>query len=214
MLQLQTSPSPLLEARFPNPMITTVKTSSVVQGMPKYRSMLAGNPAYTPPSFESIATATSTGSSTSLTISSIPSTFKHLQLRIFSFDSNAGNILIRFNSDSGTNYARHQLGGNGSAVSASGSISQTYINGGFSGYVTNQYAVSIIDILDYGSTTKNKTTRTLFGIDNNGSGNLIIYSGLWLNTSAITSITMTNDGSPLYTFSSLTQMALYGIKEA
>jgi hypothetical protein len=68
----------------------------------------------------------------------------------------------------------------------------------------------VVDILDYANTNKYKTVRSLGGIDNNGSGFLMYNSGLWMNTSAITSLSFTFD-SP-NTFTEYTQFALFGIK--
>jgi len=162
--------------------------------------------------FESIATLNGTGSATTFTFSSIPSTYTHLQLRYRSTGGYAG-LTITFNSDTGANYANHQLNGTGSAASASGAAS---INGltdaRYSGYAANTCSVGVGDILDYASTSKYKTYRELFGYDGNGVGNIVLYSGLWRNTAAITSITITNvSGNPQTTAS---QFALYGIKAA
>lgn len=160
--------------------------------------------------FESIASATGTGSSGTITFSSIPSTYQHLQIRMI-VDATSGGQSIRFNSDTGNNYARHNLGGNGASVFASGTASTNQIFvGDDSG---TQRAVIIIDIHDYASTTKNKTVRSIFGIDRNGSGSLYLYSGVWMSTSAITSISL---GQGLFsgTFGTGTTAALYGIKGA
>ena len=73
------------------------------------------------------------------------------------------------------------------------------------------YAASIIDILDYASTSKFKTTRVLDGYDANGSGEVIIGSGNWRSTSAITSITLGPSSGNMKLYSSF---ALYGIKGA
>ena len=85
--------------------------------------LLAGNPSFVPTSFESIASASGTGSSGTITFSSIPSTYKSLQIRIFA-QSNAGtaarSLYIQTNNDTGSNYVRHDLTGDGSAVEASG----------------------------------------------------------------------------------------------
>jgi hypothetical protein len=179
--------------------------------------MLAGNSAYMPPSYESIATATGTGSSSTITFSSIPSGFKHLQLRGYTYGSGGGasNARITFNSDSGSNYASHLIYGDGATVTATGAASQTFA--WYSIYASsagsaNGIPVTIVDILDYGSTSKNKTIRALSGFDNNGSGRIYIYSGLWMSTSAITSIELKNEDASNWTTS--TRYALYGIKEA
>jgi hypothetical protein len=78
----------------------------------------------------------------------------------------------------------------------------------------NIMGVGIVDIQDYESTTKYKTTRTLNGTDINGtiagsSGFVFVSSGLWMSTAAISSITITPDGNNFNQYSSF---ALYGIK--
>jgi hypothetical protein len=160
-------------------------------------------------SYESIQTATSSASS-SITFTSIPSTYKNLQIRSAVVQSSGNPIRIRVNSDTGSNYAFHRLdGAGGSGVSAGGTASTTGVQiqsvyGGSSTYAT----VFIVDIIDYQSTTKNKTLRILDGWDANGSGVIEMVSGLWMDTSAITSITIEAVGAG--TFTGLT--SLYGIK--
>ena len=161
------------------------------------------------PAFESIASVSPT-SGTSVTFSSIPADYQHLQLR-WNLD-NGGNtqLLLRMNSDTGSNYSFHLLYGTGSSAAATGGSSATSINyGGFAG-TSSGLAVGIIDIVDYASTTKYKTTKTFSGRDTNGTGWIQLSSGLWQSTSAITSITLID---PNYTFSNGT-IALYGIKAA
>jgi hypothetical protein len=169
-------------------------------------------------SYESIATATGTGSSATITFSSIPSTFKHLQIRYIGRTTNSAterNYYIRLNSDSGSNYAYHRLYGNGSTTGAEGYATQTeaYCFSSMPGALvaSNIIGVGITDLLDYGSTSKNKTLRTIHGYDSNGGGNINISSGLWLSTSAVNTITLTIASGNWTTESSF---ALYGIKEA
>jgi hypothetical protein len=175
------------------------------------RSMLVGNPSYVPPSFESIATITPSASSVSFT--SIPSTYKHLQLRYLARD-NAGATLrdmnLRLNNDTGTNYAFHFLRGSGAAVSVSGAASSSSIQANDiltgAGSTANIYGVGIIDIHDYASTTKNTTVRWFSGNDQNGSGYVSLSSGLWINTAAVNRIDITQ------TFAAGSVFSLYGIK--
>lgn len=172
--------------------------------------------------FESIATATGTGSSGTITFSSIPSTYQHLQIRCISRNSStstgSGDVLLRFNSDTGSNYAYHNLRGNGSVASAGGSASQTSIRmDNFStnnGETSNIITAAIIDILDYASTSKYKTVRAFTGNDNNGNSTAILRlnSGLWMSTSAIDTITLTLNLANNFTTQST--FALYGIKGA
>jgi hypothetical protein len=162
--------------------------------------------------FESIATA-SGSAATNVTFNSIPSTYKHLQIRGIINVLSATAAKFQFNGDTGNNYAVHNLYGNGSTVSANGTANRTIIDLGRNVNFpsdTNTYGVFVFDVLDYASTTKYKTTRSIQGTNTNGDGALGIdlESGLWMNTSAITSINLN------WTFlgGSQTSIALYGIK--
>ena len=161
-------------------------------------------------SFESIATATGTGSSDTITFSSIPSTYKHLQIRGIANDTAGFEASLVLNGDTAGNYVYHRLLGNGSTASATGSVGDSWIRIGNSGSTADTFATYIIDIQDYTSTTRNKTTRTFTGRDLNGSGSASLYSGLWLSTSAVTSVSIVNVGARSWT--STTTFALYGIK--
>jgi hypothetical protein len=173
-------------------------------------------------SFESIATATGTGSSGTITFSSIPATYTHLQLRWIAQSNRAtyadDDFNIRFNSDASSNYAWHTMWGNGASTFAGASASQTLItcrNGSGSTAISYTMGVGILDILDYANTNKYKTTRFLGGDDVNGTvagygGNAVLASGLWQSTSAISSISITNGSATNWT--SLTSISLYGIK--
>jgi len=166
--------------------------------------------------YQSIATVNGTGSSSTISFSSIPSTYQHLQIRYIGRVTNsdtADNIFMQFNSDTGSNYAWHYLLGDGSTVAASGAASQTRILSGRVSAATaasNLMGVGVIDILDYANTNKNKTARVLTGQDRNGGGVITLHSGVWLNTSSINSITITNGSAT--NFTSATTFALYGIK--
>ncbi len=170
-------------------------------------------------SYESIATVNVSSSQGTITFSSIPSTYKHLQVRYLGrcsrTDYTIATMFIRFNSDSSSNYAGHALYGNGTAAYAYGNGSQTF---GYAGAVVganaaaNTFAGGVIDILDYANTNKYKTTRTLTGVNiNASSGDEVgLQSGLWQSTSAVSRIDFTLESSA--NFNQYTQFALYGIK--
>lgn len=173
--------------------------------------------------YESIATVTVGTDATSISFSSIPSTYASLHIRMMSrmnaYNANA-NITSRltFNGDTSSTYWFHWLEGNGSAASAGGS-SNTYINIRSSvmdtaDSNTNAFAVGIIDIHDYASTNKNKTVRYLAGNEKNVANTayrITAGSGLWSSTSAVNSITLTNEIDKYETGS---VFSLYGIKGA
>jgi hypothetical protein len=166
-----------------------------------------------PSSYESIATATPTSGS-SITFSSIPATYKSLQIRYSVISLSAsGFIQMRLNTDTGSNYNWHYLNGNNTVASAGNSAGSSTIMrlfGNVSGTVTTYPNVGIVDILDYESTTKNKTIRAITGADNNTTtdGEIYLSSGLWRNTAAVTDVTLLI-GSGFLTGSTI---ALYGIK--
>jgi hypothetical protein len=127
----------------------------------------------------------------------------------------SNNILIRPNGSVSNIYSYHYLQGNGSAVSTTGASSQYSVTGtnavSNGGNTANTMSVIIIDILDYGSTTKNKTLRLFNGIDVNGTGVVSVQSGAWQSTTAISSIDLiSNSGN----WATTTSFALYGIKAA
>jgi hypothetical protein len=169
-------------------------------------SSISGSKAVTN-SYESIATTVvGSGGTSTVTFSSIPSTYKHLQIRCTVLTT-AGGINIQYNSDTGANYTYHQLYGTGTSALANAGTAQ---NSGFIGYNnaagSNPTAI-VCDVLDYQNTNKYKTHRSLAGTDVNGSGGtLTFFSGLWLNTAAISSIDIKG------TFSQYSSFALYGIK--
>lgn len=169
-------------------------------------------------SFESIASATGTGSSGTITFNNIPSTYQHLQIRWIARNTDTGSgfkeTFIRFNNSSTAVYDYHGLYGDGASVNASAEVSVGGANG-MIGWATsenntaNRMAVGIIDIHDYASTTKNKTVRAFTGQDLNGSGRVMLISNGWRNTNAITRIDLITQSN---NFTTNTQFALYGIK--
>lgn len=169
--------------------------------------------------YDSIATYTGDGGSTTVTFSSIPSTYKHLQLRITALGTaGAGGYptslaYFRINSDSSnSNYKVHMMSGNGSSVS-SGSTGNPqadflYLPGGNSSFP----ASAIIDFIDYSNTNKYKTIKSLNGSDRNGSGYVWLNSMLWMNTSAISTISLSGDPTYNGNWATGSKFALYGIK--
>lgn len=199
--------------------ISRFKTSTLAQGLPKYQKLWDGTSAVFDSDYELISRTTiGAGGSLSVTFSSIPSTYRHLQVRAIWRDnrSNAGAgsyADLTFNSDTGNNYAYHQLYGTGSAAGSARNQSVAAIEVtriADAGATSGVFGATILDILDYANTSKNTTVRALGGYDNNGAGSVYLYSGLWLNTAAVTSLRIQDAGGTL--FSQYSSFALYGIK--
>jgi len=158
-----------------------------------------------------IAMATVNNTSTStITFSSIPQTYKHLELRM-SYNNLTGldNMKMILNGSTGPAWW-HLLYGDGSSAAGSNSnVSSSQIFGiQFGRSDTHQYA-GVVSIPDYTSTTKNKTVKYYGGVDNSSSGGVWVTSNIFTTTSAITSITLSPTA---YNFTPGTIMSLYGIK--
>ena len=158
--------------------------------------------------YESIATANGTGASNTITFSSIPATYKHLQIRGILVGTASDTVSVSYNSDTtATNYYYHRLQGTGATVNAAaGNIRRLFDTAG-SG---SNYLAFVVDILDYANTNKYKTTRSLSGYDANGSGLIDFESNLWSNTAAISTLALNLSGGVYFTTAS--SFALYGIK--
>jgi hypothetical protein len=188
--------------------------------------ILAGVGAGPKGDYESIATTTvGSGGVSSVTFSSIPATYKHLQVRWMARSSSTGtdraSVALSYNGDTGSNYVAHYLLGDGASAASgnpAGSGAANNYTGGIScitaGLATASiFGVGIIDILDYANTNKYKTSRSLTGQDQNSSnGRVQLVSGLWLSTSAITSITLQVNTEFTSNFTQYSSFALYGIK--
>ena len=172
-------------------------------------------------SYESIQTFTvGSGGTASISFTSIPSTYSHLQLRLLTRTNRADTndfMTIRFNGDSGSNYAYHSLYGNGASAGANdtGTSTGTPWSGVTAGgnATASMFGAAVVDVLDYSATTKYKTTRLLSGTDQNGiNGRIYFMSNLWQNTAAITTVTIIPTHGTL--FSEYSSFALYGIRGA
>jgi hypothetical protein len=197
--------------------IRSLKTGSLS------RSAQAGNTMIFPGSYESIATVTvGAGGASSITFSSIPATYSHLQIRGISRVGSAGSgagtndLLVQFNGVTTSTYSRHALYGTGSAAGVNGSGSNTSAYAARavtprSGITASVFGTFVIDILDYADTNKFKTIRSLAGMDSNDTNGIVaLASGSSQSTSAVSSITLFDESS--FSFVQYSQFALYGVK--
>lgn len=166
--------------------------------------------------YELISTVILSNSTTpTVDFTSIPSTYKHLQIRssVRGWTATNSNMSMRFNSVTSASYAWHGLAGAGSSVFSESAANTTFIPlEGISGNDTasGNFGGVIVDVLDYASTVKNTTIRALLGHSDSTGSRIRLASGLFNNTSAISSITlgMANGGN----FITASRFSLYGIK--
>jgi hypothetical protein len=144
------------------------------------------------------------------------STYKHLQLRFTARNTTASNsneiIISRLNGDSGSNYNSHYLVGTGSSVLSGPftGLTGALTGGAFEANNTaNSFFVSVVDLLDPYSTTKNKTFRTLNGGLSSTITRIDLHSSAWRNTNSVTSWEVLANAGSLAIGS---RFSLYGIK--
>ena len=162
-------------------------------------------------SFDLLETVTPTGTTT-LTFTGLDTytQYKHLQIRFTHQNATPtfSQLQVRLNSDTGSNYARHALFGDGSTVQSTANTSATFMQAGGSSNTANQFTAGVIDILDFSSSSKNTTIRALSGYPT-GSPRIWFFSGFWNNTAAVTSITLLDSAA---NFATGSRFSLYGIK--
>ncbi len=171
-------------------------------------------------SYESIASVLTTSSATQIDFTSIPNTYKHLQLRgigrVATGTTGQSDGLIRVGSsntiDTSAIYTRMEMVGTNSTVLGGNSVNQT---SGFtwvlprSGEGAGEFYPVLIDIIDYANTNKKKVIRFFTG-GSFADTNSIVYFGsiLWNSTAAINCIRFFANVA----FADNTEIALYGIK--
>ena len=157
--------------------------------------------------YEPIATTTLVSASSSVSFSSISSTYTDLILTIDgTVNSNCG-IQMRFNGDTGENYSFTRMTGDGSSASSDRSVPITFMELGY--YVTTTRNMNIVQIMNYSNST---TYKTVLNRANAQSVNIgaQAYVELWRSTSAINSITINASGN----LASGSTLTLYGIEAA
>ena len=164
--------------------------------------MPAGN------TYVAIATQTLGSAAASVTFSSIPSTYTDLVCIVNAgITSGIEDIALTFNSDTGTNYSRTYLYGDGSsAVSGANSNVSRIAIGSFGSGVIN--GTNIFSVMNYANTT---TFKTVVSRGNNAGAGVLSYAGVWRNTAAITSMLLSTTGS---TWMAGSTFSLYGITAA
>ena len=169
-------------------------------------------------SYESIQTITVSTAVSSITFSSIPATFKHLQLRYIAKTSRSAvndYAKVELSGDTtAANYRSHTLSGGGSTAVAENHTNAIELSGFPGNTNASMFGSGVLDFLDYTSTDKYKTIRILDGFDQNsastGAGIIAFESGLWMSFSTISSIKIYPGTGP--NFVEYSSFALYGIK--
>ena len=134
-----------------------------------------------------IATTTLSSAAANITFSTIPGTFTDLKIVITGTCSASEYVGIQFNGDTGTNYSRTALFGDGSSVTSNRTTNGNYVRDDALFTNNSNVAMTTIDIFSYAGST-NKTLLVTGSGDKNGSGITSGIVGMWRNTGAITSV--------------------------
>ena len=158
------------------------------------------------------------GGASSISFSSIPSTYTDLVIKLSTRDTDAsannGYVLMTFNGST-SSYSARQLRGSGSAV-VSGLGGTTNIDvaiGGAmdsAGNTTNTFSNIEVVIPNYAGSSYKSTSSDAVGENNATAAYSGFVAGLWSNTAAITSISF----APTVLFAQYSTAYLYGVKNA
>ena len=159
--------------------------------------------------YESIATTTLGSAAATVTFSSISGAYTDLVLicAVKNTANNGDEVAFQLNSDTGSNYSRTRIFGDGSTAQ-SGRASNT-TKGALGINSTAQFSTIIANFQNYSNAT---TYKTVVSRGSDASNYVSAYVSLWRNTNAITSIVLLPDSGT--TFTSGSTFTLYGIKAA
>jgi len=159
-----------------------------------------------PTTYDPIATQTLGSAASSVTFSSIPSTYTDLVLVVNSARTTSNDaVSLEFNGDTGSNYSRLLMYGTGSSAATFRESNATLIE---IGVQDTSNCTNIFNVMNYANTSSNKSVVARA----NATGVRVSAGiGVWRNTAAITSIKFATGGS---TFIAGSTFTLYGIKAA
>jgi hypothetical protein len=159
--------------------------------------------------YEKVATTTLGSAASSVTFSSISGSYTDLILITNPSSATTDqSIYVQFNADTGTNYSRTVMYGDGSSAASSRDTSYNYIR---MGYNTGGRTANITQIQNYSNATTFKSTLSRSNTYPGSAGYVYTSVGLWRNTNAITSILI---GASAGNFDSGSTFTLYGIAAA
>lgn len=165
--------------------------------------------------YEPIATYTLASDTTTTTFSSISNTYTDLILVLANIQTDAAGssynaIRLSINGDTSTLYSYTSLNGDGSAASSNRDTGNGYIYTGFAPQASStDKANSILHFMNANNTT---TYKTVLARNNSAAFGTQARVHLYRSTSAISSISVTWDGTTKY--KSGCTFTLYGIKAA
>lgn len=194
--------------------IKSLSNSSGIVNFQKHQSMLAGIELNKFHHLETVRLGSSAASVEFINLSQY-SDFEHLQLRVVARTNRAsspyGLLNLAFNGDTTNSYASHELYGQPNVVFGDNYSSRANIRVAFrcagASSPASSYGGGILDILDFNSSVKNTTIRSISG----GSDSIVcINSGLYASSDPITSMQIGPESATAIEAGS--RFSLYGLK--
>ena len=164
--------------------------------------------------YEKIATTTLGAPAASITFSTISAAYTDLRLVLVAQSTTGGsaiaNARMTFNSDTGSNYSRTSITGDGSSALSNDASNQAFIGLAQANLSSTQPTLLTYDIFSYAGSTF-KTTLITTSQDYNGSGVVERLVCLYRSATAISTIKIE---STINTYATGTTATLYGILKA
>lgn len=162
-----------------------------------------------PATYDSIASASSLGGLSTVTLSSIPSSYTDLRLVISARTSSSTTLYIRYNADAGSNYGTYSLLADGSSWSQ---YSDTATRLNLTEVSTIGTNISVfetwtVDIMNYASSRM----KTCLVSASQRNAQIMYKVGTWTD---FTSINQIEVGIAAGSFNAGSRVALYGITRA
>lgn len=159
------------------------------------------------PTYDLIASNVLSSSASSVTFSSIPATYRDL-IVVVQYLSSTGtaSLELRLNSDTGANYHRVWMVGDGSTASSFSETSATevFLSSDTGAGTTGEH-LSVIQIMDYSATDKHKT---ILSRGNRASSGVTAQAARWANTAAVNTVLLRTSSN---NFASGSSFYLYGL---
>jgi hypothetical protein len=161
--------------------------------------------------YEPIATATGTGSSNTISFTSIPATYTDLVMVFDGTATSGGTAALAFTINgvvTGTLYSYLRIQGNGTSAS---SLSSANNNDAPFGFISSSNrSMSILNVMNYANTTTFKTTISRTQTSDATDGRVASYVNTYRGTAAVNRL----DILATQNFSTASTFTLYGIKAA
>jgi hypothetical protein len=140
------------------------------------------------PTYTALANITLGSTASSVTFGSIPATYRDLVLVAETIAGTNQSNLVRYNSDSGSNYTTLVMRGYGASITESLSTTDNVLYITYSGIGSGQKCLTTLSVMDYSATDKHKAALHRSNYTGTATTFVEAMATRWANTAAISSI--------------------------